>query len=317
MMLTRRAMLGAALALPVAARAEQFAGRYEPRAEPIADGLWMVRGADAPIEFGNGGAIANSALIATEAGTVLFDPGVSLTHGQALAALALQVTGIPVARVYVSHLHPDHAFGAAAFDPWIVHALPATRKELERDGEGLSDAMYDLLADWMKGTNLVLPLGDVAAGDATFGGRDFRMFALSGHSGGDLALLDRRTGTLIAGDLVFHDRAPSTPHADLPSWRAALDVLEATPHKLLLPGHGPLDTDHTAITQTRDWLDWIDATLRKAVAGGLSMAEAGDIAIPGRFARLKAARYEWQRSVSHFYPGLEEELLPRLQEIRP
>ena len=307
-------MLAAALALPVAAQAEQFAGHYEPHAEPIAQGLWMVRGADAPIEFANGGAIANSALIATDAGTVLFDPGASLAHGKALAALALQVTGAPVTRVYVSHLHPDHSFGAAAFDPQIIHALPATRSELERDGEGFSDAMYRLLADWMKGTDIVLPQGDVSAGEVIFGGRNFQMLALSGHSGGDLALLDRSTGTLLTGDLVFHDRAPSTPHADLPSWRAALDTLKATPHTLLLPGHGPLDADNTAIAQTHDWLDWIDDALHQAVAGGLSMAEAGDMAIPKRFATLKAARYEWQRSVSHFFPTLEEEMLPRLQK---
>ena len=272
----------------------------------------MVRGTDEAIAFANGGAIANSAIIATDAGAVLFDPGVSREHGLALGAMAQRLTGRAVGRVYISHLHPDHAMGAAAFDPALVHALPTTRAELERDGEGFSDAMYRLLADWMKGTAIVLPQGDVTEGQAQFGGRSFRLLALKGHSGGDLALLDEATGTLIAGDLVFHDRAASTPHASLPDWRASLDRLAATPHKLLLPGHGPIDRDGGAIAQTRDWLDWIDATLRDAVTRGLDMSEAGDIPIPPRFSTLKAARYELQRSVSHFYPGLEAELLPRL-----
>lgn len=317
MKLSRRTLVGAALALPLAARAgplraEQFAGTYQPRAEPIAEGIWMVRGADAPITFENGGAIANSALIATAAGTVLFDPGVSLEHGRALGRLAEDVTGRAVARVYVSHLHPDHALGAAAFAPQIVHALPATRAELERDGEGFTDAMYRLLADWMKGTQPTLPQGDVGDGIASFGGRSFRLMALQGHSGGDLALLDLATGTLLAGDLVFHDRAPATPDADLPRWRAALDVLAAVPHRQLLPGHGPLDGRGAAIAQTRDWLDWLEATLREAVLQGLDMTEAGELPIPDRFSGLNAARYELQRSVSHFYPRLEAELLPRL-----
>ncbi len=122
MPLDRRRAIAAGLALPflarpLLARAETFAGAYRPRAEPVADGVWMVRGADEPIAFANGGMIANSALIATSEGPVLFDPGVSLEHGRALARLALATTGTPVARVYVSHLHPDHALGAAAFDP--------------------------------------------------------------------------------------------------------------------------------------------------------------------------------------------------------
>ncbi|MGV3510745.1 MAG: quinoprotein relay system zinc metallohydrolase 1 [Novosphingobium sp.] len=312
MNLSRRALLLAGLLGPTAAFAEQFAGKYNPLAEQVADGLWMVRGVDEAIAFANGGAIANSAIIATEAGAVLFDPGVSRGHGLALATLALRLTGKPVGRVYISHLHPDHAMGAAAFDPAIIHALPATRAHLERDGEGFSDAMYRLLADWMKGTAVVLPHGDLSGGEAEFGGRKFRLMALKGHSGGDLALLDAATGTLLAGDLVFHHRAPSTPHASLPDWRASLDRLAGIPRKALIPGHGPLDRDGSAIVQTRDWLDWLEATLRKAVATGLDMSEAGDLPIPPRFASLKAARYELQRSVSHFYPGLEAELLPKL-----
>ena len=312
MRLDRRALLLAGLLTPAAAFAEKFAGKYNPVAEQIADGLWMVRGTDEAIAFANGGAIANSAIIATDAGAVLFDPGVSREHGLALGAMAQRLTGRAVGRVYISHLHPDHAMGAAAFNPALVHALPATRAELERDAEGFSDAMYRLLADWMKGTTIVLPQGDITEGQAQFGGRSFRLLALKGHSGGDLALLDEATRTLIAGDLVFHDRAASTPHASLPDWRASLDRLAATPHKLLLPGHGPIDRDGGAIAQTRDWLDWIDATLRDAVTRGLDMSEAGDIPIPPRFSTLKAARYELQRSVSHFYPGLEAELLPRL-----
>lgn len=308
----RRAVVLAGLLTPVAAFAEQFAGKYNPLAEAVGDGVWMVRGADEAIGFANGGAIANSAILATDAGAVLFDPGVSRDHGLALGALAQRVTGKAVGRVYISHLHPDHAMGAAAFDPAIVHALPATRADLERDGEGFSDAMYRLLADWMKGTAVVLPKGDVTEGAAEFGGRKFRLLALKGHSGGDLALLDEATGTLLAGDLVFHDRAPSTPHARLPDWRKSLDVLTALPRKALVPGHGPIDRDGSAIAQTRDWLGWVEATLRDAVARGLDMSEAGDLAIPPRFAPLKAARYELQRSVSHFYPALEAELLPRL-----
>jgi len=38
----------------------------------------------------------------------------------------------------------------------------------------------------------------------------------------------------------------------------------------------------------------------------------GEMAIPARFASLKLARYELQRSVSHFYARLEAQELPRI-----
>jgi quinoprotein relay system zinc metallohydrolase 1 len=315
-MISRRGVLIGALAVPVLgpvmARAEQFAGTYAPEANPIGDGIWMVPGADEGLEFDNGGAIANSIIMDSDAGAIVVDSGPSLRFGQALAALAERLTGRAVGRVYITHLHPDHSFGSAAFAGAEIHALPGTRADLERDGAGFSDAMYRLLHGWMAGTELVLPEAFAAEGAVTFGGRRLSLLALSGHSAGDLAILDEASGTLIAGDLVFHNRAPTTPHADLAKWHAALDRLTATPHRQCVPGHGPLDRSGTAIAQTRDWLRWLEDSLREAVAGGLDMAEAANLPIPARFAAMALARYELTRSVSHFYPRLEAELFPRI-----
>ncbi|KXU29658.1 hydrolase [Sphingobium sp. 22B] len=311
MMLTRRRLIAGSMAL--AAMPAQARRSYAIAPVAVADGIWMIHGADAPIEPANGGAIANIAIIATPAGTVLCDCGPSLAYGQALRKVAEGLTGQPVVRVYVTHLHPDHGMGIAAFDPRIVAALPGTIEALAREGRGYSDAMYRLLNDWMRGTELVLPGLTIAAGREEFGGRGLRLLALSGHSGADLALLEERSGVLIGGDLVFHDRAPSTPTADLPGWRASLDRLAREPHGGLIPGHGPFDAGgRAAIAQTRDWIDWLEETLTQAVQSGLDMVEAGELPIPARFSTMAAARYELQRSVSHLYPGLEARLLPRI-----
>ena len=287
--------------------------RYDLSPQKVADGVWLLRGADEEIKAGNGGAIANITLIGTPAGAVLIDAGPSLRYGQALDALARTLTGKPVIRVYLTHLHPDHSYGDAAFDPAIIAATPTLIEELKTEGPGFAAGMYRLLGDWMRGSELKIPGHAITADSETFGGRRLRLLPLAGHSPSDLAVLDEATGTLIAGDLVFHDRAPSTPHADLPVWRRSLDTLKALGHARVVPGHGPIDpTPATAIVQTRDWIDWVDATLRTAVAAGLDMVEAGQVAIPPRFAGMKAARYELERSVSHFYPALEDGLLPRV-----
>ncbi|MFC3440112.1 quinoprotein relay system zinc metallohydrolase 1 [Sphingobium rhizovicinum] len=310
MILSRRALIGGMAAL---AAAPAYAADYAITPEVIADGVWLVRGADEPVEAGNGGAIANIAIIATPAGTVLWECGPSVRYARALGQAAEQLTGKPVIRVYVSHLHPDHGMGLAAFDPAIVAALPGTIDALRAEGQGYADGMYRLLGDWMRGTDLILPGRTITQAQEDFGGRSLTLLALSGHSSADLALLDGQTGLLLGGDLVFHDRAPSTPTADLATWRVSLDRLKTLRHKGVVPGHGPFDPGGTAaIAQTRDWIDWLEATLTQAVRDGLDMVEAGEIAIPDRFATMAAARYEMQRSVSHLYPGLEAALLPRV-----
>lgn len=311
-MLHRRGVIAGLFgAAAVPAFAQPLEYRIVP--EPVAEGLWVVCGVDEPIEMANGGAIANITIIATEAGTVLVDCGTSLRYGTALRGVVEKLTGKPVVRVYMTHLHPDHIYGAAAFGPGVVAATPQLAALLKSEGAGFSDGMYRLLGDWMRGTEFTPPQVMLTGDSETFGTRRLRLLPLSGHSAADLAVLDEATGTLIAGDLVFHDRAPSTPHADLVKWRAALVTLKALGHGRVIPGHGPVDpTPNAAIDQTRNWLDWLDATLRAAVAAGEDGVEAGNTAIPARFSALKAARYELQRSVSHFYPGIETELLPRI-----
>jgi quinoprotein relay system zinc metallohydrolase 1 len=309
----RRGILAAGLATVIAGPLLAQALTYTIRPEPAGDGIWVVRGADGPIEMANGGAIANLTIIATPAGTVLVDCGTSYRYGTQLKPVVERLTGKPVVRVYLTHLHPDHIYGASAFDPAIVAATPALIDVLRAEGEGFTPGMYRLLGDWMRGTEFHMPGKVIASDQEEFGGRRLRLLPLSGHSRADLAVLDERTGTLVAGDLVFHDRAPSTPHADLATWRTSLATLKGLGHKTVIPGHGPVDaTPSAAIDQTADWIGWLEPTLRAAVADGMGAVEAGNLPIPPRFAALKAARYELQRSVSHFYPAFEAELMPRI-----
>jgi len=52
------------------------------------------------------------------------------------------------------------------------------------------------------------------------------------------------------------------------------------------------------------------------IIDGLGPVEIGNLPIPARFAGIAAARYELQRSVSHFYAAAEARLLPRIDEKR-
>jgi len=134
-----------------------------------------------------------------------------------------------------------------------------------------------------------------------------------GHTGADLAILDETTGVLFAGDLLFYQRALTTPNSPgLDVWLHDLDTLQALPWKQLVAGHGPLASDAQPFLQMRDYLTWLDNLLRDGAARGDDMAEMIRSPIPERFAGLSLTRYELIRSVSHLYPRYERQQLRRV-----
>lgn len=242
---------------------------------------------------------------------MVIDTGSSKRYGLALRALIERTVGKKgIVRVYNTHHHPDHFLGNQAFDRGTIASTRGVVRNIETDGEGFTDNLYRLIGDWMRGTHAVAPGVVLESSEEAFGSHRFELIELKGHTSSDLALLDKKTGVLFAGDLAFLDRTPTTPHADIADWQASLDALAAVPHKLLIPGHGEPDSDGRAIAQTKDYLAWLSETLEGALNRGLDMTEAMALPIPERFDTLAIAREELERSVSHLYPALEDKLLP-------
>lgn len=316
--ITRRGALGLAGAAGVhAALAPMFdlcaaplAYKLEPVA--IADGVWMIAGAQEAITRANGGAIANVVILDTSDGAVVVDTGPSKRYGEALQALARQLTGKPVVRAYLTHFHPDHVFGSQAFGGGALASTEGVAKGLRSLGDDFAAAMYHIAGDWMRGTEVELPGRIIAEGSEQIGGRKLTFLPLAGHTPSDLAILDESSGLLLAGDLVFLDRAPTTPHADLANWRKSLETLAGLPHARLVPGHGPAEKGARGIAQTRDWLETIETLIRDAFEKGLDMAEASALPLPPWAEKIALARYELERSVMHLYPKLEAREWPRV-----
>ena len=287
---------------------------YTLKPHRLTDGVWMLTGAQEAILPKNGGAIANIIIFDTKAGAVIVDTGPSKRYGLQLASLARELTGKDIARVYLTHFHPDHVFGNQGFDADKIAAPEAVIAGLKQMGEGFSDSMYRITGDWMRGTELVLPTKVVETSVEDFGDRRLRTLVVRGHTDCDLVIFDEASGILVAGDLVFLDRAATTPHADIEAWRIALANLGGIPHGLLVPGHGPAEPGNRGIKQTRDWLVAVNKTVRNAFEKGLSMTEAMAEPLPDWSQPIALARYEYERSVMHLYPKLEAELLPRVDE---
>jgi len=291
--------------------------KYDLDAAEIAPKTWGVFGARDYFSMANGGNIANVAFIDVPDGVVVIDTGPSRRYGEALLELIAQkAPGKRVIQVFNTHHHPDHFLGNQVFDPAIIAAPQGVIDNIKEQGDALANNMYRLVGDWMRGTTPVAPGRAVTTSREDIGGHGFTFMPLSGHTSADFVLRDDDTGVLFAGDLAFLDRAPTTPSADLQQWRKSIAALRQTDRALLLPGHGPRDPKGAALDQTLDWLDWLDGTLRDAVAKGLTMNEAMALPMPPRFAALGVARGEFERSVSHLYQKLEDELLSDVDVTR-
>lgn len=305
-------LLLAGLWLAVAARAEPgFDYRLEAVAVTRDVGVFLGRSED--FSRTNGGNIVNTGFIVTAAGVVVIDTGPSRRYGEQMRAALERMGAGPVLRVFNTHHHPDHVLGNQAFAGGSIAALAATREGIVRDGNAFAENLYRLSGDWMSGTEVLAPTATVRGGPLHIGGRSLRLLSLDGHTGADLAIYDETSGVLFAGDLVFNERAPTTPHAQLDRWLAALDVLEGVTREpgfaALVPGHGPVARDAQPIRRTRAWLLWLRRTMAAAAEAGLDMNDLLSRPLPAEFAAMAVAEHEYRRSVGHLFPAAEAEAL--------
>lgn len=315
-MIPRRTLLKAALAgtasltLPLPARA---ARSYSFAPTEVANGVWLIEGAQESFARTNGGAIANTVLIESNQGAIVIDTGSTARMGAEIRAFADQgLAG--VAATLITHHHPDHWFGNATFADRPILALGATTAQARQNAQGYSDALYNILGPWMSGTTPVPPTGEAAAGSSVIAGRNLSLLPLGGHTEADLAVIDTTTGTLIAGDLLFLDRAPSLPDADLPTWFRALDTLSALQPAGTIPGHGPYHRSSAALAQTRAYLTATEARLTQAAGLGLTRAEAMAAGPVPEFAGLGANPEEYHRSVIQRWSDYEHRALRPLSD---
>jgi quinoprotein relay system zinc metallohydrolase 1 len=296
--------------LPLLAAAQD----YRLQARALAPGVWVVEGANADFSPANGCNIINTGFIATEAGALVINTGPSRLYGEQLRALAERTTGRGVAAVLHLNLHPDYFLGNQAFADVPRWATTETSAGIQRESAAYEINLYRLCGDWMKGTSTLAPDraidAAVRAGRWRLGGREFELVELRGHTASDLVLVDRSSGVAFVGGLVFAERVPTTPHAEVPAWLQSLDRLQALGLKTVVPSHGPVHADGRGLAGTRDFLQWLDRHFAVAAAQGWEMNELLRAPVPAPFRTWAAFETEYVRNVAHLYPRYERATLP-------
>lgn len=288
-------------------------GSYRLTPVELTENVWIVEGKRENFSNLNGGNILNTAFVVTGDGVVVIDTGPSRQYGEELREAIAAVTDQPVTHVLLTHHHPDHVFGNQAFAPDTLYSLSGTRDLLAEQGDAFADNMYRMVGHWMKGTEVVLPQQILEPGYLEVGEHRFQLLEMTGHTGADLVILDESSGVLFASDMVFHNRALTTPQTPgLEQWRSELEALEALSFRYVVPGHGPVSESLAPFHQTRDYLVWLQTTLQESARQGLTASEVMALPIPDRFSEVAEARYELIRTTTHLYPSYEKAALAEL-----
>jgi quinoprotein relay system zinc metallohydrolase 2 len=305
-------MARAVLALAFWLVAAAPAGAAEPLpVSEVAPGIYVHAGAQTEASPENEGAIANVGFIVGDDAVMVVDTGGSAAEGARLRAAIRRVSPRPIRYVVLTHVHPDHIFGTAAFlgDAPVVIGHARLPGALAQRGDYYLRNLRRALGDEAEGSEVVPPTRLVADTDEVdLGNRPVSLRAhATAHTDNDLSLFDRKTATLWLGDLLFVDRIPALD-GSIVGWLRELEALEKVPAARAVPGHGPPAVAWpAAAAPEKRYLEKVLEDTRAAIRDGVDIGDAWRRVAMGEEGRWRLFDDYHPRNVTAAYKELEWE----------
>ncbi len=232
----------------------------------ITNNISMMTAGDVKIHTFHG--ISNSHIIETKNELRVIDAQFTLSSAKYLKAY-IESLNKPLVEIILSHNHPDHWFGAEAFEGKTpIATISSVKADLASGGMRYIKIMNK--NPKMKGdipTQVVVPNKEIKLGVQKWDGLTVVVEEYEGHEAHHSMLIKIPSmGIMIGQDLFYNNMfLVASERERNKTWRALLEdfsVDEAMYYKTLLVGHGK-NGDPSILTQDIAYLDELEDVLSK------------------------------------------------------
>ena len=243
----------------------------------------------------NQGAIANKIAIIGDKAILVYDSGPSKKFAENFIKELRKYSNNPIKYLVVSHRHFDHAYGIEAYiqNQSIIFMDKLEYFYFKKEGPlinklliknfGFNENNIDFANISEKNISFIKNKVEVNLGNRKVLVENVGI----AHTKGDLIIYDYNTKTYIMGDLIFKGRAAAFSDADIPLWINVLKTKLVLPWKFLIPGHGITIKNESDLSDTKNWLLFLDKSLKRAIAQGDMISEIFQYPIPREVEHLK------------------------------
>lgn len=254
---------------------------HEIRFHEVEQGVYVHYGRHELLTADTVAGIANHGFIVGESSVAIIDPGGTVDSVRQTITAIKKLTSLPISHVVVSHVHPDHSLGLAAFASEqhfgkpVILGHPKLADALERNLQFFRQHfIFDNTTEQLR---KLIEDGDIQPVDTErivdLGNRKITLTPYTrAHSDTDVSVYDHATKTLWAGDLLFVERTPAVGESIL-GWLKVLSQISQLDIGTVIPGHGHGGKFSELIQPQRSYLEFVVAQTRQAIARQVSLKE--------------------------------------------
>jgi glyoxylase-like metal-dependent hydrolase (beta-lactamase superfamily II) len=193
----------------------------------------------------------NSHIIELPSQLLVVDAQYLLPHAHEVVAYAEQLAK-PITRLYLSHYHPDHILGAAAFSA-PIYALAEVKAKIEAVGDRIAAEEREKHGEAIP-DHAERPGNIVEPGIETIDGVPIDFIRLTHAETEDALMIGLPNHSiLITQDLIYKHVHAFVGEMAFDTWHEALNKTQRLYYQRLLPGHGD-PGGHDLYNEMRDYL---------------------------------------------------------------